>query len=184
VQEGQLGGYYNGDETLGKNEYKNELHGPTQLLDPSNPLALNFADEQSVKTFTTHQTGGTNYLAQIPASLGDTTYMPGDNKIDSQESDLFEPLDDDNFVDDPFGNADGNIITNLTFITNDSTKKDVVAQDNKDNEEMAEKEDNVVVLSSPWKIICKATKFTEISPEPSEGQQELIHGMLRKWADT
>ncbi len=49
---------------------------------------------------------------------------------------------------------------------------------------MAEKEDNVVVLLSPGKIIRKATKFAEIPPEPSEGQQELIHGMLRKWADT
>ncbi len=29
-----------GMETLGKIEYENELHGPTQLLDPSNPLAL------------------------------------------------------------------------------------------------------------------------------------------------
>ncbi len=43
-----------GMETLEKIEHRNGLHGPTQLLDPSNPLALNFADEQSVKTFTTH----------------------------------------------------------------------------------------------------------------------------------
>jgi hypothetical protein len=80
-----------GMETFKKIEYKNELQGPTQLLDPSNPLALNFADERFVKTFTTHQTGGTNYTAQIPASLGDTTYMPGKKEIDShQKSDLFE----------------------------------------------------------------------------------------------
>jgi hypothetical protein len=53
-----------GMETLGKIKYENELHGPTQLLDPSNPLALNFADEQSIKMFTTHQTGGTNYTRE------------------------------------------------------------------------------------------------------------------------
>jgi hypothetical protein len=123
-------------------------------------------------------------MAQIPASLRDTAYMLGNNEIDSQESDLFEPLDDNNFVEDTVGNADGNIITNLTFITNDSTKKDVVAQDNEDNKEMAEKEDDVVVLLSPGKIIRKATKFAEIPQEPSEGQQEFIHGMLRKWANT
>jgi hypothetical protein len=49
---------------------------------------------------------------------------------------------------------------------------------------MAEKEDNIVVLLSPGKIIRKATKFAEIPPEPSEGQQELIHSMLRKWANS
>jgi hypothetical protein len=48
---------------------------------------------------------------------------------------------------------------------------------------MAEEEDNIVVILSPGKIIHKATKFAEIPPEPSEGQQELIHGMLRKWVD-
>ncbi len=106
--------------------------------------------------------------------------MPGNNETDSQESDLFEPLDDDNFGKDPFGNADGNIITNLTFITNDSVKMNVEAQDNKDGKEMVEKEDDVVVLSSPGKIIHKATQFAEIPPVPSEGQQELIHGMLCK----
>ena len=49
---------------------------------------------------------------------------------------------------------------------------------------MAEEEDNIVVISSPGKIIRKATEFAEIPPEPSEGQQELIHGMLREWVDT
>ncbi len=70
-------------ETLERIEYESELHRTIQLLDPSNPLALNFADEQSVKTFTTHQTGVTNYTVQIPVSLRDTAYMPGDNEIDS-----------------------------------------------------------------------------------------------------
>jgi hypothetical protein len=49
---------------------------------------------------------------------------------------------------------------------------------------MAEKEDNIAMLLSPRKIIRKATEFAEIPPEPSEGQQELIHGMLHKWVDT
>jgi hypothetical protein len=89
--------------------------------------------------------------AQISASLGDTAYMLGNNQIYSQESNLFEPLNDNNFVEDPFYDADGSIITNFLFITDDSAKKDVVAQDNKDNKEMAEEEDNVVVLSSPGK---------------------------------
>ena len=104
--------------------------------------------------------------------------MLGNNEIDSQESNLFEPLNSNNFVKDPFGNADGDIITNLTFITN------AVAQDNENNEEMAEKEDNIVGLLSPGKIIRNATVFADIPPEPSEGRQELIHGMLRKWANT
>ncbi len=49
---------------------------------------------------------------------------------------------------------------------------------------MAEEKDNVVVLSSPGKIIRKAIKFAEIPPEPSERQQELIHGMLGEWVNT
>jgi hypothetical protein len=148
-----------GMETLERIKYKSELHGTIQLLVPSNPLALNFADKQSIKIFTTHQTGITNYTVQIPVSLGDTAYMPGDNEINSQESDLFEPLNDDNFVKDLFDNAGSGIITNLTFITSDSTKKDAVAQDNEDNKEMAEEEDNVVLLLPLGKIIRKATKF-------------------------
>jgi hypothetical protein len=123
-------------------------------------------------------------MAQIPASLGDIAYMPGNNEIDSQESDLFEPLEYNNFIKDPSDNTDSAIITNLTFITDKFAKKDVVAQDNEDNEEMAEKDDDIVVLSSPGNIIRKATKFAEIPPEPLEGQQELIHGMLHEWADT
>ncbi len=110
--------------------------------------------------------------------------MLGNNKIDSLESNLFEPLEDDNFVKDPFDNADSGIIMNLTFTTDNSAKKDVVAQDNKDDEEMAEEEDNVVLLLSPGKIIRKATKFAAIPSEQSEGQQELIHGMLHEWVDT
>jgi hypothetical protein len=110
--------------------------------------------------------------------------MPGNNEIDSQESDLFEPLNDNNFVKDPFDNVDGGNITNLTFTTDDSAKKDVVAQENQDKEEMTEEEDNVVLLMSPGKIIHKTTKFAEIPPEPSEGQQELIHGILCEWVNT
>ncbi len=160
-----------GIETLERIEYKNELHGTIQLLDQSNPLALNFADKQSIKTLTTHQTGVTKYMAQIPASLGDTAYMPGDNKTDSQESNLFEPLDDENFVEDPFDEADGGIITNLPFFANDFAKKDVVAQDNKDNKEMAEEEEDNVVLLSPGKIIHKATKFAEIPQNHQRGSR-------------
>ena len=72
-----------GMETSKRIRNKNELHGTIHILDPSNPLALSFADEQSIKMFTTHQTGITNYMAQIPASLGGTAYMPDNNKIDS-----------------------------------------------------------------------------------------------------
>jgi hypothetical protein len=39
-------------------------------------------------------------------------------------------------------------------------------------------------ISSPRKINRKATNFDEIPNEPSVGQQEVIHTMLREWAET
>ena len=54
-----------------------------QRLDPSDPRALNFEEDQSLKTFSS-QAAGTAYR-----SIGTTAYAPPDNEIDSQESDLF-----------------------------------------------------------------------------------------------
>ena len=39
-------------------------------------------------------------------------------------------------------------------------------------------------ILSPEKITRKAKNFAEIPPEPSEGQQEVIHNMLQEWVET
>ncbi len=78
-------------EILEHVEYEHEAQGQAHLLDPSNPEALNFSDEQSMKSLNTHVSRGTNYTAAFFASLGNTAYsLPGNEEIDSQELDLFE----------------------------------------------------------------------------------------------
>jgi hypothetical protein len=57
-------------------EYEQESCGRVFKLDPSNPEALNFADEQSIKLLNTAVTGGLVYTTAFSASLGETAYMP------------------------------------------------------------------------------------------------------------
>jgi hypothetical protein len=72
-------------------EYEQEMQGRSQLLDPNKPKALNFAEEQSMKSLHTAATGATQYTAAFSVSMGNTAYMPGDNTdVKSVESDLFE----------------------------------------------------------------------------------------------
>jgi hypothetical protein len=51
-----------GMELLECMEYKQESRGRAFMLDPNNPEALNFADEQSVKLLNTAGTGGLVYM--------------------------------------------------------------------------------------------------------------------------
>jgi hypothetical protein len=90
-----------GMEASERREYKTECSGTIKLLDPSDPRALNFANEQSVKTFLS-KAAGTAYTVGVQESLGDTKFMPADDDIDSQESDLFGGYENDGFIEDPF----------------------------------------------------------------------------------
>jgi hypothetical protein len=63
-----------GMEMLERVEYKHEVRGQVQLLDPSNPKVLNCLDGQSMKSLNMHVTGGTNYTAAFSASLGNMAY--------------------------------------------------------------------------------------------------------------
>jgi hypothetical protein len=72
-------------------EYEQESCSREFMLDPSNPEALNFADEQSIKLLNTAVKGGLVYMVAFSASLGDTAYMPMvDDDVVSQETDVFE----------------------------------------------------------------------------------------------
>jgi hypothetical protein len=71
-------------------EHELELRGRTTLLDPSNPEALNFNEEQSFKLFGMAGTDTSLYTSNQSVSLGDTAFKPQDDEdIDSQESSTF-----------------------------------------------------------------------------------------------
>ncbi len=171
-------------------EYKTERSGTINLLDPSDPRALNFADKQSVKTFSS-KAAGTAYTVGVQESLGDTEFMPASDDIDSQESDLFGGYENEGFVEDPFHGKDSGIIANMDLLRGDSP--DNMADDEaeaRDTEEMVDGQDDgnlgkaAATISSLKKITHKATNFDDIPNEPSAGQQEVIHTMLREWVET
>jgi hypothetical protein len=94
-------------------EYEHEARDQAHLLNPSNPEAPNFLDEQSMKPLNTQVIGGMTYTTTFSTSLGDTAYMPGNEDIDSQDSDIFD-ADDNSSNDDTIEMiVDGGIITNL-----------------------------------------------------------------------
>jgi hypothetical protein len=172
-------------------QYEYEARGQAHLLDPNNPEVLNFLDEQSMKLLNTQVTGGTAYTAAFSASLGDTAYMSGNKAINSQESDLFD-ADEDSSIDEPFDTImDGGIITNLQYVSrstlageepwekhiDDSKEKDVV-----NNAEAIDSNDNVVVRS-PAKVTCKATTSLGIPHVASQGQRDLVKGLIRDWVE-
>jgi hypothetical protein len=98
-------------------EYEHEARGQAHLLNPSNPEALNFLDEQSMKSLNTQVTGGTTYTTAFSTFLGDTAYTPGNKVIYSQEFDIFD-IDDDSSDDNTIDMiVDGGIITNLQYVS-------------------------------------------------------------------
>ncbi len=113
--------------------------------------------------------------------------MPADDEIDSQESDLFGGYEKDGFIEDPFHNKDGGIIANMDLLKTDWPKNALDATAAMATREMADEEDDAKLsegameILSPGKINRKVTNFDEIPKEPSAGQHEVIHNMLREW---
>jgi hypothetical protein len=146
-------------------EYEQESRGRPFMLDPNNPEALNFADEQSVKPLNTAVTGGLVYTTAFSVSLGETAYMPAEDDIDSQETDVFEQdiVDSDKEEID-----DERVITNLVDIKQLSGKgapqlPEEMAVDNKDDEDEVQVVDtNVDMLHSPKKLTRTATAHSGI----------------------
>jgi hypothetical protein len=177
-----------GMEASEQREYKTECSSMIKLLNPSDPRALNFADKQCVKTFLS-KAADTDTVG-VQESLGDTEFMPADDDIDSQESDLFGGYENNGFVEDPFHDKDGGIIANMDLLKGDGPNNTVDAAEAGDDEDMDDVGDEgelgkgAASISSPKKINWKATNFDEIPNKPSVGQQEVIHTMLREWAET
>ena len=173
-----------GMEASERKEYDTER---TALrLDPSDPRAVNFDDEQSLKTFTSQAAGTTYTIAQLE-SLGETAYVPPDDEVDSQESDLFYLDDDGGFVEDPFHDDEGGVIANIEVVGREASKtaeKTAGEEADKDNmEEDSEPGMADPTISSPGKINRTKTDFTNIPNDPLEGQREIIQNMLREWVE-
>jgi hypothetical protein len=180
-----------GMEMLEQVQYEHKARGQAHLLNPNNPEVLNFSDKQSMKSLNTQITGGTAYTAAFLASLGKTAYMPGNEDIDSQEADLFH-MDNDSSVKDPFNTVvDGGIITNLQYVSGlalagEDTSEKVVddSQEKEVNKEadIDSSNDNLVVMSL-GKVTRKATMSSGIPQEASQGQRNLVQGLIWEWVD-
>jgi hypothetical protein len=166
-------------------KYEQESHGQAFMLDPSNPEALNFADEQSIKLLNTAVTGGLVYTMAFSASLGETAYMPTkDDDVDSQETDVFEQGFNESDKDDVDNNG---VITNLINITKllreDALKqsKKMAVNDNKDEDEVQVVDTDVEMLHSPKKVTRTATAHSGIPKEMTEEQKFKITSMVDEW---
>jgi hypothetical protein len=174
-----------GMKALERWEYESERNGTIQLLNPSNPRALNFANEQYVKMFSS-KVAGTAYTVGGQESLGNTAYRPMDDDIDSQESDLFEGYENDCFVEDPFHDKDSGIIANMDLLKGNGPGTVAAKGARGDDKDKADMEDEDMAdneapkISSPKKITQKVTNFAEIPLAPPAGQQEVIQNMLQE----
>ena len=105
--------------------------------------------------------------------------------MDSQESDLFDLDDDDGFVEDPFHNEEGGVIANMEVVRRKVSKTiEEAAREEVDKENM-DKDSNRAkpAILSPERINRTTTNFTSILDPLSEGQEKIIHNMMREWVE-
>jgi hypothetical protein len=166
-------------------EYEQESHGRAFMLDPSNPKALHFADEQSIKLLNTAVTGGLVYTTAFSASLGETAYMPTeDDDVDSQETDVFEQDFNESDEDDV---DDNGVITNLINIMKllgeealkQSKEMEVDDDDNEDKVQVFGTD--IEMPHSPKKVTRTATAHSGIPKEMTEEQKLRITSMVDEW---
>ncbi len=91
-------------------------------------------------------------------------------------------------MEDPFHDDEGGIIDNMEAVVGETPHKMAEKATGKD----ADMDDVDVegnqggadrTISSPEKINRMTTNFDEITNVPSEGQRDIIYGMLREWAE-
>ncbi len=103
-----------GMETSERLEHELEQRGQVTLLDPSNPEALNFNEEQSFKLFGTAGTNASMYTSAQSVSLGGTAFESQDeDDIDSQESTIFDHSDTSRADEDIKDDTEGVFIVNM-----------------------------------------------------------------------
>jgi hypothetical protein len=170
-------------------EYEQEMQGHLQLLDPNNPEALNFAKEQSRKSFHMAATGATQYTVVFSVSLGNTAYMPGDNAdIESVESDLFKLGEGDGADANIWDNmANDDIITNLDGVSGPTLSFAGLRSSDKGRDLVDKVDDDDVEMSSPRKVTWIARTSSGLPALFLQGcmgilarQQDLITMMICK----
>jgi hypothetical protein len=153
-------------------EYEQEACGRASMLDPSNPEALNFADEQSVKTLNTATTGGLIYMTAFSASLGETAYIPTEeDDVDSIETDVFAQ---DSEESDKDGGDNKEIISNIMDIPwlartkTPQSFEDMVIDVDDEESKVQEREAAVKMIHSPLRSLAQQ--------QQTQGFQRGCHG--------
>ncbi len=171
-------------------EYEHEARGQAHLLDPSNPEALNVLDKH-MKSLNTQDTGRTTYTAAFLTSLGDTAYISGNKDIDSQESDIFDAINNSSADNTINMIVNGSIIINLQYLLGpalageETNKKEADEGQEKEVDKNAEtgSSHNKVMVMSPAKVTHKATMSSGILQEALQGQQDLVQGLIQQWVN-
>ncbi len=187
-------------EMLERLEHELELRGRTTLLDPSNPEAFNFNEEQSFKSFGTAGTNALLYTSNQSVSLGGMAFKPQDNDdIDSQELSIFGGSDiskaDENMDDD----TEGAFIENMGAFGLGSTNSPPSTERQEDSGNNMELErmqpgqpDNDMevdrtqpgnLIHSPAKVTRTASLRLGFSTAISDSQRKEIEAMLQQWID-
>ncbi len=169
-------------------EHELELRGQMTLLDPSNPEALNFNEEQSFKLFGTAGTNASLYTSTQSVSLGGMAFEPQeDEDIDSQESSIFggsiTSRADQNMDDD----TEGTFIENMGAFGLGSTNPPPPMErqeDSKDDMEVDRTESGRSNLDhSPAKVTRMASLCLGFSTAILDSQRKEIKRMLQQWVD-
>ncbi len=165
-------------------EYEQESRGRAFMLDPNNPKALNFTDKQSDKLLNTAVTGGLVYTMAFLVSLGETAYMPMEDDIDSQETNVFKQ----DIVDSNEDEIDNEgVITNLVDIKQLSGKgapqqpKEMAVNNKEDEDEVQVVDTNVDMFHSPKKLTRTAMAHSGILKEMTKDQRDTITSMVEEW---
>ena len=190
-----------GMEMSEKREHVLELQGRTPLLDPSNPEALNFNEEQFFKSLGTAGTNASMYTSNQSVSLGGTAFKPRENDdIVSQESPIFGSSDISKAEENTDDNTEGAFIENMGAFGLGSTNPPPPTERQEDSSNDMELErtqpgqpdDNMELYrTQPGNLILSPAKVTRtaslrsgfstaISPD---SQRQEIEAMIQQWVD-
>ena len=183
-----------------KLEHELELRGRAPLLDPSNPEALNFNEEQSFKSFGTAGTNASMYTSNQSVSLGGMAFEPqDDDHIDSHELSIFGGSDisqaDENMDDDTEGafientGAFGLGSTNLPPPTerHEDSGIDMEPEREQSGQPYVNMElDRMLpgnLIHSPAKVTRTDSLRSGITTAIPVSQRKEIEAMLQQWVD-
>jgi len=175
-----------GMEMSEKREHVLELQGRTPLLDPSNPEALNFNEEQFFKSLGTAGTNASMYTSNQSVSLGGTAFKPRDtDDIVSQESPIFGSSDISKAEENTDDNTEGAFIENMGAFGLGSTNPPPPTErqeDSGNDMELYRTQPGNLILS-PAKVTRTASLRSGFSTAISDSQHKEIEAMIQQWVD-